>query len=323
MADSPAPRVPPAWTVAQASLAFILDVESLDRTERQADLVDSLIFAAVVAANMAPVNADPNLQHAHAGVGAPAPVPVRRPVTVNAVAQSLRLPFETVRRRIGAMAAKAALSLTPQGVLAPDHMLSDPGFIAALVGRHARLRAFYADVKAAGGLPDEPGAAPGKPRRRKPPPPPPAREPPVRLANRVMWEYVLRVGDELNPMTGGVVQTMILLTLADANIGQLAPEQLAAWAADPERLAHPVRASRLAQVLGLPAETTRRYALGLEAAGFFRRTPRGLIVVAPPERRAELLRLLEINLANVQRLFGRLRQLDALRAWDIPERAAG
>jgi hypothetical protein len=56
--------------------------------------------------------------------------------------------------------------------------------------------------------------------------------------------------------------------------------------------------------------------LALEAAGFCRRTPAGLIAADPPAGRAALARLVADNLTNVQRMFARLRQLGALAAWD-------
>ncbi|MBL8553760.1 MAG: hypothetical protein JNL41_05740 [Phenylobacterium sp.] len=297
--SSAAPPVPPVWTVAQASVAFVLDVEPLARPE--GDLVDALLFAAVLAANTASSVETPDDQVQ----------PPLDPVPIKTVAQTLGTPFETARRRIGAMAARGVLQLSTQGVTVSDARLADPGFLAAFAARHARLRAFYDDVRAACAPPETPA--------ERPPGAPPAssaREPPVRLANRLIWDYVLAVGAALSPVTGGPLQTLILLALARANIGHLQPQDLRAWASSPEHFARPIPATHLAEMVRLPPETTRRYALALEADGFCRRTPHGLVVQFDARRRPEFERLAEVNLANVRALFGRLRRRGLLDAWD-------
>jgi hypothetical protein len=66
----------------------------------------------------------------------------------------------------------------------------------------------------------------------------------------------------------------------------------------------------------MPHETVRRHLLSLEAAGFCARLPRGFCAVAPPWARPRIDQLVETNLANVQMLFSRLRQLGVLTAWN-------
>lgn len=301
-----APTADLAWRIARPSLELILDMEEIGRAHRDHDLLDCLIFAAVLSANMAPLVRDPDLQHAYAGLDEPAPDDMRRPVSINAVAQSLRLPFETARRRIRGMQRDGVVAASKAGVFIPNATVGGPAFLAGLLGRHARLERFYRQVRAAGALPPaEPGPLSAKPA-----------SPPVRITNRALWEYMLRACDELIAFTGDVVSALVLLGLARENTAHLDPRGLAAWAADPLGRGWPVATSRLAQRLNLSGETCRRYALALEAAGLCRRTSRGVLATLPPGAQAGLSRMVEDNLVNVQRMFARLRQLGVLDAWD-------
>jgi len=313
--DLPAPeadaqRLALAWRIAPTTLEFILDIREISRNNR--DIIDSLLFAAIMSANMAPVSRDASLQLTYARLDDPAPDEVRRPVSINAVAHSLRIPFETARRRVRRMAKAGALEITPRGVFVPNSAIGGPAFIAAIFKRHERLELFYEVLKGAGALPDAAGApvaaAPG--------------DPPVRITNRAIWEYVLRTIDELIALTGDALSALILLNIIRQNIAHLARAELAAWASNPDAVAHPVRVAGLAQQLGLSPETSRRYTIALEAAGFCRRTRRGLVAVAPPAIRPALDRAALDNLANVQRMFARLAQLGALDHWDATARAA-
>lgn len=310
-ADPPATPEPSvqrdvAWRIARPSLELILDMEEIGRRHRDHDLLDCLIFAAILAANMAPVVRSPDLQRAYATIDEPAPDDLRRPVSVNAVAQSLRLPFETARRRIRGMERDGVVANVGAGVIVPNATLGGAAFLASALGRHERLKQFYLEVQAAGAL------SPAQSRR----PAAVLAPPPVRITNRAAWEYMLRACDELIGFCGDVVSALILLAVIRGNTAHLRPDDLAAWAADPTTVGRPAPSVRLAQRLNLSGETCRRYAIGLEAAGLCRRTPKGVLALVHPGAHPQLGRMVEDNLVNVQRMFGRLRQLGVLDAWD-------
>src|SRR5689334_15297987 len=86
---------------ARLANAFVLDLIKLGGDRR--DVTDSLLRAALVHSNMAPVIRDPELQRRYATLDQDVPNELRRPASVNALASSLNMPFETVRRRIAAM----------------------------------------------------------------------------------------------------------------------------------------------------------------------------------------------------------------------------
>ncbi|MEW5685139.1 MAG: hypothetical protein AB1942_09485 [Pseudomonadota bacterium] len=302
-----------ALNVAHASVRFILDIEEIGRADRGQDLVGGVIFAAVVAANVAPVARDPALQRAYSSLEEPAPELLLRPVSISAIAHSLRMPFETVRRRLRGMVLDGIMSHGTGGVVVLPAALGSPSFLASMAARHERLGAFYREVKALGALPPEALA-----------PAPAASPSPVRISNRAVWQYVLRVVDELMSMTGDVLTALVFLGIIRANVASLSPETVPAWTRSPFAHATPVRISPLARRLNLSPESCRRYAIALEGAGLCRRTTRGLFACVPPTTMDGVDRGVRANLANVQRMFVSLRQLGALETWDTaaPPRTA-
>jgi len=62
--------------------------------------------------------------------------------------------------------------------------------------------------------------------------------------------------------------------------------------------------------------------MGLESAGFLRRSTRGAVALAPPEQVPALERMALDNLANIQRTFARLGQLGALAGFDLSASSA-
>jgi DNA-binding Lrp family transcriptional regulator len=270
------------------------------------ELRDALIFTVALDANMAPVNRDPQLQVVYGGARISAPDELRRPVSINAVAKSLRLPFETVRRRFQRMARDGLCVISPQGVIIPREAVTSAGYIAKQGARYTRAREFYLALKAAGAAPSE----------RLGEAPPPGGEPLVRAANRALSEYVLRACDGLVALTGDMMRSLVLLELAVANMRALATAELEAWAFAPEKAARPVRIAALAAPLRLSGETIRRHLQALEAQGFCQRTTGGLVATAPPAAWPALIGLIVANEANLQRLLSRLRPLGVLADWD-------
>lgn len=308
--DVPAPgpdrqRLALAWRAAPASVAFVLRIREISRREN--DLIDSLLFATVVSANLAPVSRDTHLQLAYAAIDEPAPPDLRRPVSMNAVAQSMRIPFETARRRILRMARRGVVEITPRGVVIPTSITSDPDFMRAVIERHEEVGRFHGTMRRLGVLPDILPAPVGVQHTG----------PPVRITNRLCWEYVLRMVDELMALTGDPLSALLLLQIVRRNTDGFSQAELAAWAQDPAARAIPVRTVAFARSLGLSAETARRYVMGLEASGFCRRSSKGVVAVLPPDQAPALERMVLDNLANVQRMFARLAQLGALDSFGL------
>jgi len=306
---APDPRLALAWRATPATVSFILNTETASRNTR--DLVDGLLFAAIQAANVSAINNDAELQLAYATLLAAPPDELRRPVSVSAIAHSMRMPFETARRRVQALVKIGALEATPKGILVSHRSLGQHEFLHNVFLRHEMLKAFYLEVKDLGLTPPGPTG-----------PATSLEDPPVRLTNRLIWEYMLRVADVLGAAVGDATNGVILLAMIRDNTDGFSPDQLAAWARDPLALAVPVRNRRLADELNFSSETMRRYVIALESQGLCVRGPRGLVAVAPPALRSALDRMVLDNLANLQRMFGRLRQFGVLSMWDAPATAA-
>jgi DNA-binding Lrp family transcriptional regulator len=298
------------WRIGRASLGFILDVIALSRGP--SDIMDPLILTVVLEANVAAINQDPELQHRFAAVHAPPPDAIRRPVSMSAVAASLRLPYETVRRRITRLAEAGACTLTARGVLISAARVSDPAYLAVATARYERLRRFYFDVAALGALPDSP-----------PEGGPPIPEPPVRLANRVISEYMLRVMDQMMRRTGSPLTGLVLLEMARANAEHLAPDSKEIEGPLPDAARQPVRTLTLAKRLGLPRETVRRHVARLDAQGFCRSAQGGRLAaleqLSMPHARGHGL---GDNLTNLQRMFAKLAALGVIAYWEAQAEAA-
>lgn len=297
-----------AWRVAPATASFVLGVEAASRAT--SDIVDGLLLAAIQSANVAPITSDPELQVAYGTILAAPPYSLRRPVSISAVANSLRMPFETARRRIQTLIRLGALDLTPKGVLVSRLALTHPDLIANVSQRHDQLQVFYVQMRDLGIL--------GSPRSSPSDPQPRWNAPPLRLTNRLIWEYILRVADAFGSLVGDATNGIILLAMIRANTDDFSPALLSAWAADPLAAAKPVRNRRLADEVNFSSETLRRYVIALEAQGLCARSPRGLIALAPDHMRRAMDNMVLENLTNLQRLFGRLRQFGVLAAWDAP-----
>lgn len=312
-AERPAPSSELLGRVGLASVALLLDLEEVGRERRDYDLIDGLLFTAVLTANLTPVLRDADLQLAYATLDKAVPEALRRPVSISAIAHSLGMPFETVRRRLRGLVRRGMLADAPNGVVVPSAAVLNPVYLEIMVGRQGRLQQFYEEIRPLGVLSRD---------RRNPVVPPPDAGP-VRITNRALAEYSLRAIGDLIDLAGDVVTALVLAGLVRENTRGLPDDRLRLWGDDPLAHAAPIRTGALAGRLGISPETCRRYVVGLEAIGLCDRTARGLIATAPPAVRARLPRVLQDNLANVQRLFSRLGQYGVLAAWDDAAGRAG
>lgn len=290
----------PFWALARASLDYVRD--TIEITSAGHELIDALIIIAALDANMAPVKRAPDLQQAYGGAEISAPDDLRRPVSVNAVAQSLNLPFETVRRRVRKLAQAGLCVVGPQGVVVPNSLTTSAADVAAQRGRYDRAGRFYRTLKALGALPPLTAEA------AAPPPP----QPLVKAANWALSEYVLRACADLIGLTGAVVTSRVLLELAVLGARALPTETLLAEGV----LGRPVRASTLAASLKLPRETVRRHLAALEALGYCRRDAAGVTACVPQAARARLMALARANQGNLARLMATLARTGALADWE-------
>jgi hypothetical protein len=285
------------WRLGRLSLDYVLD--SIELSRAGGDVIDRLLIAAIFDANVAPVKRDPSLQFAYGALDDAPPEAVLRPVSINGIALSLRLPFETVRRRVGRLARQGALVLTPRGVLVSRARIESPAFKALSQARYERLRRFHRDLIEARALAPT-AAEDGNARGVE------TGAPPVRVVNRILAEYLMRTIEMVTRRVGHPLDGLLLLHVARANLPP-AGQEPAAFA--------PIKSGALAVLLTLPRETVRRHLQALERENLCHRSGKGVVLAPGILERASTAALLKENTANVERMFARLRGLGVLAAW--------
>lgn len=296
----------------RAANNFIIDGLTAYRT--RGDFTDALILATLVQCNSAPVSTDPVLQRRYATFEAIAPDDLRRPISVNAIATSLGLPFETVRRRVKRLIANGACEVVPDGVRLVGETLNSPHHRAALERTYAMVRSLYVRLKVNGCVE----------LMTLPPPTGPGwsgASPPVRIVWRAASDYLLRMMEHLLPNTHSLSRAFISLAvfrlntenLPDAMRGGegLAPEDFV-----PDSYRRPAKASEVAAVLGLPHETVRRHLAALVEEERCTRVRDGFIVPAEVLARQNVFNASAANFRHLGRMFAELSELGVLARWD-------
>jgi len=279
--------------LAGLSFAFLLD--EMAAGVGGLEPLDALLVLAINQANIAPLTRDPEARARYGGLDAPAPDGERRPVSINAVAASLGLPFETVRRRIRRLAAEQVCTVSPEGVVVPASFLASPGYLQSVMRGHERLRRFYVELRGAGLVEALPSPAFD------------TDSVPVRAAARLLADYVLRAAEGLMREAGNVISVLVLVAL------------LAAALADEGRMGAAPRALSVRAIairLKLSAETARRHVAELVEEGLCVRTPAGLLIMEETLARPGLRLLFAENAGNVQRLLAGLAERGVIRAWE-------
>jgi DNA-binding Lrp family transcriptional regulator len=285
----------PTGRASLLSAAFVVDQANLSRGG--GDLLDPLVFAAIVQANLAPLRSDPEVQRRYANSGETLPDDLRRPISVHAVAQSLRLPYETVRRKIRRLVDRGLCVATGAGVVIPAAVIAGQDHAAVQAARLERLNRFHDELVRAGVLaPDDALAGPV-----------PAGL--MRAANTALSQYLLRTTDRLVALAGGVVDGFVLLGLAAANARYLVGREAAAHPTGLAAEPRPCSGLALSRRLGMPNETLRRRLPILREAGFAQHVRGGWIVAVPPAQRPRIAQLAAENEADLHRLFARLKEL--------------
>jgi predicted ArsR family transcriptional regulator len=282
------------------TVGFILDIVDIGRSD--APLLDALLVAAVIEANVNRFNREPALQAAHACLDSPPPDQMRRPVSINALASSLQLSFETVRRQVNGLIRQGVMVATPSGVYVPMSMLVSPPIVAAALGRYERVFRFHDDLRAAGVVEALPTA------------PAPAQDPqaPVRAVNRILSDYFFRTLETLRRQIGDPLTSLVMLDVLRGSSGHILPTAVAAamqagWIADKER--SPVRVAELSRRLGIPYETARRRIGWLVERAYCRQVSGGILPCAAFLKSPTLLSTSVDNLANIRRMYRQVASL--------------
>jgi DNA-binding Lrp family transcriptional regulator len=274
-------------------MAFDFVLEMASRGIAGLKPLETLLIMAINQANIVPLTWDPGARDRYGALDSPAPDELRRPVSVRAVAASMRLPYETARRNIRRLEHRGACKVTAAGVVVPADFLLTPAYLETAVLGHDRMYGLYRLLRASGLL--------------DPLPPPQYSEskPPVRAAARLMSDFLLRSAEALDARTGDLISSLVILPLLAAAAG-----------ADPGRAAPQISVAALARRVRLPSETVRRHVARLAAAGLCEAQPRGINLADPTLASPLWRRLLRENAIAVQRLYAGLSERGIVAVWD-------
>lgn len=309
-ADDPIGRL---RVTSRLTAAYLLDTVAIVRGEGH--VLDTLLASAIIQANVADIHRHADLQVQFAETDALPDDGMRRPVSINALAASLALPFETVRRRVGGMVRSGYCAQVDGGVIVPTAVLAQPQYYVQAFRAYERLRRFYYELRDLGLLPELP---------------PPSVDLaggvfPVRAVTRLAGAYVLRIVEMIGSVgtlaEGDLVDSLILLEVFRSNVEHIPPHERGGEGFEPGDMVgdgyrRPVAVSALARRVGLPLETVRRRSTALMARGACRRVSGGLIVPGAALATSLLHRSLAGNASNLARLFGSLSRLGVLQVWD-------
>ncbi|MET0272593.1 MAG: hypothetical protein ABW360_06350 [Phenylobacterium sp.] len=292
--------------VGRLTAAFLLDTVESGRFDRH--FLDALLITAIIQANVAPVVRDPGMQRAYGVYDEPPPDELRqaRAVSVNAIATSLRLPYETARRRVAQMARGGLCVITPEGVYVPNAVLTLPSHMTHALESYEQIRVFYVRLRRLGLAPPPSGAPFEGP-------------PPLRAVLRLLGDYFLRSVEGLTRNVRDPVRAIMLLAILHANTEHLPPTWRGAGGetddAIPDALRRPVAAMTLAAQLRLPRETVRRHVERLVADRQCVRTRRGLVMTSKILARPFWKQFASENVGHLNRMFAGLAELGVLTAW--------
>jgi hypothetical protein len=286
---------------------FFLRITSLLSGLMDGDLIKGLVWLGIVEANVRRLSADPELSRAYASSETPVPDELRDPVSVYALAQGLRLPYETTRRYVAKLMDAGQALRVERGVIVPTVAMEAPPVRVASVQFHASLRRFLEILVRIGAYPDllgPPPAAGRKPFLASVTPDAPVNR--LRRIARSTNRFHLRTAEILaDAADGDLVRGIVFLGVIQANIQALNTDldlSLQYAGVDdipPDALRRPISVYALAQSLDLPYETTRRYVQKLIEDGRCLREPSGIVVTGAVLAQPAMIAALERNYANL------------------------
>ncbi|MBL8771242.1 MAG: hypothetical protein JNK30_07645 [Phenylobacterium sp.] len=299
---------------ASARLAngFALDLVKLGGFGR--DVIDGLLLTAISQANVTLITRSPELQARYATLDQAPPDDLRRPVSLSALSNSLRIPFETVRRRVTALADLGIVRIQPRGVILPSAPLSSPLYRMMAEAHYNLVRSLYVRLRAIGLL--EHLQRTGEPAFE-------TQNPPMRLVNRLSAEYLLRLAEPISREVGDVVTGLILMDIIQANTQHLpdgdAGSDADGWSPDgfvPDEQRKGVRAATLSERLGIAPETVRRHLARLAERDLCERKGDGFVVPARVLARELFVQYMLDNQSHVHRLCSALADFGVLPLWE-------
>lgn len=286
-----------------ARLGTTFFLQHLQIVRDQRSLVDGLILLALFQTNYGRLREE-DVRALIEGENGVAPTPA----SVNAIAQSLKLPYETVRKRVAALRADGVCELRKGSLLITPAQLQADRYQWQAHVVWSNVRALYLDLADLGVLrPIAPGPEVGSP--------------PLFDVLRLAGEFSLRQFEVLiavstNPALG--VMLLNILRASSEHLDDTFTEISEEGDVVRDDLKRPVSVSMVASRCGLTVETARRNIATLVEQGWLERAAGGG-VLAPHDKLSagpwpEARRL---NLVHLNRLVEGLNAVGALPFWQL------
>jgi DNA-binding Lrp family transcriptional regulator len=112
------------------------------------DVRDGIVAQTIISANTAYLDTRGGEGWRYAGIDASLPDEARRPISIKRIAESIGLPYETVRRRVERLLEANACVRAPGGVIVPGTLLDSPGAVRAVLSNVGYVRKFARDLDA-------------------------------------------------------------------------------------------------------------------------------------------------------------------------------
>ncbi|MCP3733426.1 Lrp/AsnC family transcriptional regulator [Sphingomonas sp. RP10(2022)] len=226
------------------------------------DVTTVFVFCTILSANLAYLGYDSPLAAA-AAAGDDGGAALRRPISAHAIAESMSLPYETVRRRVVAMTATGMLVRERSGLVVPAEALRQPAAVAAMHEGRCLLEALRAvlvsigfDLVALAG-----GVSPMRTR------------PFDALVSRIVLDAQIRSMEMVAPIFGDVMRAYIFYGVMRSNVAETLSDGDLAWryahedTPPPDAARKPITIRELARAIEMPFETVRRQVKRLLDAG--------------------------------------------------------
>lgn len=284
----PDPAIAREMATARLSLAFTLDSVAQGLTGLKT--VDALLVLAINQANIAPLTRDTKARRDYGALSAPAPDERRRPASINAIAASLHLPFETARRHVHQLEAQGVCVSQGRGVIIPEAYLTSPAYLQDVMALAERLRRLYWDLRAEGLLDDLPPSEF----------PLEAGGAPIRAAARLLADFLLRSTEALARRAPDVISAFILLAIF----------------CESERSTKGVSVADIARRLHMAPETVRRRTTELVAHGLCIRQGQRFLVPEPWQAEPAWRALFRDSANSLNRLMAALAERGIIDAWE-------
>lgn len=272
----------------RCSCRYLLRGLANPSSQAMGEVNSAAIMIALMSANIAHIDNDPELRHAYAAYDSAPPDDIRRPATGLAVAKRLALPRETVRRQIKALVEAGLCQKTQGGYLVPLARINSLAHRTSAATNLADVRQLLRDLQRLAPEGGWPVVTRGSPADLFP-------DPPLRLVNRRTAEFGLDLMTHLAAAAGGYEEFVAYMAIVEATDRHAEGE--------PPRSAS---VNMIAQSLGMPYESVRRRVARVAERGLIARTGRGYTAGVEWGEDPALQTLVRANTRALRRLFGDL-----------------